>query len=246
MRKKAFAARVWGRLVAFSKSHALLPRGGRVLAAVSGGPDSVCLAHFLAQLRGRAGFELALIYVDHGLRKEAAAEARFVALLGSSLGVPVLRARADVAAVRKKRGGGTEDAARVARYGVLAREARKGGFSAVAVGHHLDDQAETVLLHLLRAERVGALAAMAPLRPLASGILLIRPLLAVRRKDVEAYLEIHGLKSRLDRSNRSKRFLRNWVRLELLPLLELKQPRIREHLAALAEDARALTAADKR
>lgn len=246
MRKKAFAARVWGRLVAFSKAQALLPRGGRVLAAVSGGPDSVCLAHFLAQLRRRCGFDLALIYVDHGLRREAAAEARFVERLGAELGAPVLRARADVAAVKRKRGGGTEDAARVARYEALANAARIGGFSTVAVGHHLDDQAETVLLHLLRAERVGALAAMAPRRALAPGISLVRPLLSVGRKDVDAYLKIHGLKSRLDRTNRSKRFLRNWVRLELLPLLELKQPRIREHLAALAEDARALTAADKR
>lgn len=244
MRRKTFAARVWSRLVAFERGHGLLPRGARVLAAVSGGPDSVCLAHFLCAMRRRRGFEVALVYVDHGLRRASKSEGRFVERLGRTLGAQVFVVSADVAAAAKRRGGGTEDAARVARYEALARVAAEGRFDVVAAGHHMDDQAETVLLHLLRARRAAPLAAMAASRTLAPGVKLVRPLLSISRADVDAYLELHGLKSRLDRTNRSKRFLRNWVRAELLPSLELKQPRIREHLCALADDVRALTRSD--
>lgn len=246
MRRKEFAARVWSRLVAFERERALLPRGARVLAAVSGGPDSVCLAHFLSAMARRKELTLALVYVDHGLRKAAASEARFVERLAGKLGVEAFVVKADVGRTAKKRGGGTEDAARVARYEALARLARRRRFSIVAVGQHRDDQAETVLLHMLRSRRLSSLAAMAPRRPLVPGVTLVRPLLAVGREDVRAYLDVHGLPSRLDRSNLSEKYLRNWVRRRLLPLLASKQPRVAEHLAALAEEAGRLTAPDKR
>lgn len=245
MRRKAFAARVWARLVANEKELRLLPPNGTVLAAVSGGPDSVCLAHFLAALSRRKGFALALAYVDHGLRKEAASEARFVEALGRSLKAPVFVLKADVAAAARRRGAGTEDAARIARYEALSKLARERGFSTVAAGHHLDDQAETFLLHLLRSEKASSLGAMTASRELAPGVRLVRPLLAISRDEVKAYLEVHGLKSRTDRSNRSPKYLRNWVRMKLLPLLASKQPRIREHLALLSGQIRALTTADK-
>ena len=110
----------------------------------------------------------------------------------------------------------------------------------MATGHHLDDQAETVLLHLLRSSRLEALAGIAPKRPLSGKVSLVRPLLTLRRDEVLAYLKIHGLSYRSDSSNRDTHFTRNWVRRKVLPLLESRNPSIRERLAAFADQARQL------
>jgi tRNA(Ile)-lysidine synthase len=242
MRRNEFAARVWSKLVAFEREQAFLPAGSHVLAAVSGGPDSVCLAHFLAQMARRKGLTLELFHVHHGLRGRAAdRDAASVSALGRALGVPVRAARAGVKALAKKRGLGLEEAGRRERYRLLAARARRGRFDVVATGHHLDDQAETVLLHLLRGTSLEGLGGIAPRRPLAPGIALIRPLLPLTRAEVRAYLEVHGLRSREDRTNRDRAFARNWVRAEVLPLLESRAPGVKQRLSAIAAKVRAAT-----
>ncbi len=238
MHRKAFAARVWSRLIAFDRRHRLLVPGDRVLAAVSGGPDSVALAHFLAQLARRKGFTLAIAHVHHGLRgREADGDAESVRRLGERLGVETMIRKVDALAAAERRRQGMEEAARHLRYAALAAQARRLTCNKVATGHHLDDQAETLLLNLLRGTRLRGLAGIPVRRPLGPRIELIRPLLAIGRREVEDYLEVHGLASRLDGSNRDLDLTRNWVRRKLLPLLEKRQPRIREHLLALAEQA---------
>jgi tRNA(Ile)-lysidine synthase len=242
MRRKEFAARVWSKLIAFEKREKLLRPGDKVLAGVSGGPDSVCLAHYLASRRRRLGFTLALLHVHHGLRgRRADRDAAFVRRLGKTLGTVVTVSRAAVAAQARKRGKGLEDAGRELRYAALARRARKLGFNKVATGHQLDDQAETVLLHLLRGTRLAALGGMSPRRALAPGVELIRPLLALSRADVEAYLDVHELSWREDESNADPKFTRNWIRREALPLLERRNPRLKERLAGLSDQVRRLT-----
>ena len=242
IRRKEFAARVWSKLIAFEREQGLLPSGRRVLVAVSGGPDSVCLAHFLAQMARRKGLTLELFHVHHGLRGRAAdRDAAFVEKLGRALGVPSRVARAGVAALAKKRGLGLEEAGRKERYRLLAARARRGRFDAVATGHHLDDQAETVLLHLLRGTSLEGLGGIAPKRPLAPGVALIRPLLPLTRAEVTAYLELHALDSRLDKTNLDPKFARNWVRRDVLPLLESRAPGVKERLSAIAAKVRAAT-----
>ncbi len=240
MRREEFAARVWSKLVAFDKRHALLPAGARVLAGVSGGPDSVCLAHWLSVQKRRKGLDVALLHVHHGLRgREADKDARSVAALGEKLGLPVAVVKVDVKALAKRRGMGLEDAGRKARYDELTRRARRSRRAIVATGHQLDDQAETVLLHLLRGTSAAGLAGMPTRRPLAPGVELIRPLLPLTRAEVDAYLRAHGLTARQDASNASEAFERNWVRRKLLPLLERRRPGVKDRLAAIADDARA-------
>lgn len=240
MRRREFAAQVWSKLVAFEKRHGLLPPGGRVLAGVSGGPDSVCLAHWLSVQKKRKGLDVALLHVHHGLRgREADKDARFVAALGKKLGLPTTVVKVDVKALAKKRGQGLEDAGRKARYDELAKRARRSGRRFAATGHQLDDQAETFLLHLLRGTSAAGLGGMAPRRPLAPGVELVRPLLPLSREEVLAYLRVHGLDWREDASNASEAFERNWVRRKLLPLLDERRPGIRARLAGLAEDVRA-------
>ena len=239
MRKKEFAARVWSKLMAFEKQQGLLKQGDSVLAAVSGGPDSVCLAHYLTQQSRRKSFKLNLLHIHHGLRGKAAdADAAFVRKLGEGLGVNVKVIEVAVRERAQRRGKGLEDAA-ASCYG--PEIARKLGANKVATGHQLDDQAETVLLQLVRGSRLETLAGMAPRRALGDA-LLIRPLLPLSRADVLAYLEVLSLKHRVDRTNADPRFTRNWLRRRVLPLLAKGNPRIRERLSALAAEVRLLTA----
>jgi tRNA(Ile)-lysidine synthase len=242
MRRQEFAARVWSKLVAFEKRHALLAPGRRVLAAVSGGPDSVVLAHFLAQMARRKGLTLELLHVHHGLRGRAAdRDAASVEKLGRALGVKTRVVRVDVGALAKRRGLGLEEAGRKERYRALLARARRGRFDAVATGHQLDDQAETVLLHLLRGTSLEGLGGIPPKRPLAPGVELIRPLLPLTRAEVLAYLEIHALAWRHDLTNKDHKFARNWVRRDILPLLETRAPGVKERLAEIAAKVRAAT-----
>ena len=242
MRRKEFAARVWSKLIAFEKRHELLAPGRRVLAAVSGGPDSVVLAHWLSIQARRKGLTVALLHVNHGLRgKSAERDAEFVRRLGARLGMRVTVIRADVKGRARRTGLGLEEAGRKERYRALIARARRGRFDAVATGHQLDDQAETVLLHLLRGTSLEGLGGIPPKRPLAPGIELIRPLLALTRAEVMAYLEIHALDWRDDRTNRDPKFARNWMRRDILPLLEARAPGVKERLSEIAAKVRAAT-----
>lgn len=240
MKRSEFAARVWSKLVAFEASQSLLPRGAAVLAAVSGGPDSTCLAHWLAFQKRRKNLRVELLHVHHGLRGRAAdADARAVETLGEKLGLPVRVVRAPVRASAKARGLGLEEAGRKARYAALLSRAKRGRFSVVATGHHLDDQAETVLLHLLRGTSLEGLGGIAPRRALAPGVALVRPLLPLTRAEVALYLKANGLSAREDQSNRDPKFTRNWVRREILPRLEKRAPGVKERLSAIAAKVRA-------
>jgi tRNA(Ile)-lysidine synthase len=245
MRRTEFAAKVWSKLMAFEKENALLKPGARVLAAVSGGPDSTALAHYLAQMARRKGLTVALLHVHHGLRgREADRDAKSALALGKNLGLTATVVRADVRAAAARRGGGLEDAGRAERYRILAARARRGKFGAVAVGHHLDDQAETVLLHLLRGDSLRGLGGMAPRRALVDGVELIRPLLPLTRDEVRTYVEVHELDWREDRSNRDPKFTRNWVRREIMPLLDKRAPGVKSRLSRLAAQVREVLDAD--
>lgn len=216
----------------------LLPAHGRLLVACSGGPDSVALTHALAGLRGELGLTLEVAAVDHGLRPEAAGELDLVARLARGLGLPFHPLRITVSTERPS----LQAAARRARYRALLALAAERGGARVAVGHTMDDQAETVLARVLRGAGLDGLSGIAPRR--ADGV--VRPLLDCRRRDVEAHVARHGLEVVRDPSNRDPRFLRTRVRATLLPALAGEDPRVVEHLAALADEAREVRAAARR
>jgi tRNA(Ile)-lysidine synthase len=212
----------------------LLAPGEAVVAGVSGGPDSTALAHAAAQ----AGARVTVAHLDHGWRPGSAADAEAVAELSRRLRAPFRTERAE--GLRR-----SEAAARAARYEFLARVAREVGAAKVAVAHTADDQAETVLMRLIRGAGLDGLAGMPRRRPLVPGVELVRPLLRVPRARVLAYCREHDLPWLEDETNRDRAWLRNRVRHELLPLLERRfNPRVREALlrtaALLADDAAAL------
>jgi len=234
--RKALASK----LMAFDRKEKLVLAGENILIAVSGGPDSVCLAHHLSRLAPRRRLGLALVHFHHGLRgREADKDAQSVRKLAARLGLPFILRRLDVRRASSREGRSLEDAGRALRYRALAALAREGGFDKVATGHQQDDQAETVLLHLLRGTRAKGLAGIPVKRPLrgAGGVEVIRPLLAISRREILDYLDIHRLPRRSDMSNRCEKFTRNWLRLRVLPMLEKRNPRIRELLAALGVES---------
>lgn len=228
--------------------HHLLQPGKSVVAAVSGGPDSLCLLHLLARLRETGGPAVHVAHLDHGFRgAQSAAEAQVVAHIARAWGMPATIEYADVPALAAETGDNRQAAARAARYAFLGRVAQDAGAAAVLVAHHADDQAETVLLHLLHGAGLAGLRGMrealpwaewcppAERSPAASGPLLLRPLLDTSRADIEAYCAAHRLEPCHDPSNTSPAYTRNRLRADLLPALAAYNPHI---AAALGRTAR--------
>lgn len=213
-------------------NYSLLPARGVVVVAVSGGADSLCLLHVLRQLCGSGKrypqVQLHVAHLNHQLRgQESEQDAEAVARLAQQWQLPYTIGSVDVAQMAAREHRSLEDAARVARYRFL-REVAQG--QPIAVAHHKDDQAETLLLHWLRG---GGLASQVGLQPHQQDI--IRPLLGVSRADILNYCSQHQLIPHEDASNKDLRFLRNRIRHELLPLLESMNPGFRDTLLRNAE-----------
>lgn len=209
----------------------LFEEGRPLLAAVSGGADSMALLHGLARLPPPAGSPLLVAHVNHGIRgPEADRDAAFVRAQCRRLRVPYFEKKADVPALAEARGLSLEMAAREVRYAFFGQVLAEAGASGVVTAHTADDQAETVLLRLLRGAGPRGLGAMLP-RSRVQGVPVLRPFLAVTRGEVETYLKGLGKRWREDRTNADPAMLRNRVRHELLPLLEERfSPGIREIL----------------
>lgn len=197
-----------------------------MVVAVSGGPDSTALLHALTRASPRLKLQLTATHLDHGLRPASAADARHVAAICVSLDVPLVSCRRVVP-------DSSEESARELRYAYLEEVAAEAGAATIALGHSADDQAETVLMHLVRGAGLEGLAAM----QVREG-LRFRPLLQTWREDIEDHCRRHGLKPVVDASNRDLKFTRNRVRLQLLPLLESFNPQVKSSLLRLAASAR--------
>lgn len=235
MRVSPLAYRVWHTL---RRDCGIRP-GARLVVGVSGGPDSVALLALLAELRPLIPLTLWGLYINHGWRPAAARrEAAFVRRLGRRLGVPI---RIVEISARKRPRHSWEGTARADRYTVLTRMARRLRAVAVAVGHTLEDQAETVLLALARGSGLLGVAGMPAARPLdGTSVALVRPLLRVRHADLMAYLRRRRLSWMVDATNRQRRFRRNALRQRLLPsLVRQFGPQVVERLATCAELAQA-------
>ena len=249
----------------FIQRCSLIPRKELVVVGVSGGADSVCLLHVLAEWRRRLGIRLHVAHLNHQIRgTESQADAEYVASLADSLGVPVTIESQDVAAYRIERKCSIEEAAREVRHAFFAKVAKKVGAHRIAIGHTRDDQVETILMHILRGTGITGLSGLSPCSPLAynsqrmstpaaspslpvssrslrakrSNLLVIRPLLDITREETASYCQKHQLDPRIDSSNLSPSFLRNRLRLHLLPLLRQYNPNIDQALLRLADIAK--------
>ena len=230
--------RLPARVLEFARERALLRRGDRVLVAVSGGADSMVLLRCLREVGRALDLSIAVGHVDHTIRADSAEDAAFVASEAARIGLPCAVRRADVRGVARARGATLEEAGREIRGTLLLEMARDVGARVVATGHTATDQAETVLMRLLRGTGPAGLAGIVPHRP--DGF--VRPLLCATRAEVRAFAEAHGVVFREDPTNRDERHLRNRIRLRVLPVLLECNPRAEHALCALAEDAEAIGA----
>ncbi|MBQ1248851.1 MAG: tRNA lysidine(34) synthetase TilS, partial [Selenomonadales bacterium] len=190
-----------------------------LIAAVSGGVDSLVLLHLLTGLRDEMGLRLFVCHIDHAMRDVSADDARYVADLCENWGVTCHTERVDVWRRVKETGESPEEAARNLRYGVLRSYAETLGGAYIVLAHHAGDQAETVLLHLLRGSGTTGLGGMRVI-----GKDLVRPLLSFTKDAIEAYAREHNIIPREDETNSDTTYLRNRVRHELLPELSSYQP----------------------
>ncbi|NPA91098.1 MAG: tRNA lysidine(34) synthetase TilS [Chloroflexi bacterium] len=230
-------------------------RGAPLVVGVSGGVDSVCLLHILADLADVYRLRLHVVHVHHGIRGEDAdADAAFVREMAAKLGLPFILRHVDIPTAAQQPGVSVEEAARQWRYAILGQEAERVHAPWVAVAHNADDQVETVLMHVIRGAGLAGLRGMRPLtwygylrlplvppqaRPRSERLWLLRPLLWARRPDIETWVEERHLPYRFDLSNLDTTYFRNRLRHQVLPLLEEMNPQVRAALYATGELAAA-------
>ena len=214
---------------AFCEQWGMLPRDGLVLCAVSGGRDSMALLHLLCALAKTGGFQAAAAHFNHQLRPTAGRDEAFVRDWCQAHSIPFHSGRGDVAACARETGSSLEDAARQLRYRFLEECADALGAVRIATAHHREDNAETVLLHLLRGSGLRGLGGIPPVRGR-----IVRPLLEVSRADIDAYVAAHHLPFVEDETNQEAVCTRNRLRLEILPLLEELSPGCAGRIAGTA------------
>ncbi|MBM4433377.1 MAG: tRNA lysidine(34) synthetase TilS, partial [Chloroflexi bacterium] len=212
-----------------------------LVVAVSGGQDSVCLLYVLAKLQKELALKLHVAHLNHQLREEESdADAEYVSSLARKLNIPATIEKRNVKAYRARHRLSLEGDAREVRYTFLAQVAKSVGADRAAVGHTADDHIETILMHLIRGTGTRGLRGLQPSSRWQSkgeSLIIVRPLLEVSRRETAAYCRWHRLKPRIDVTNLSLSPLRNRIRLQLLPLLESYNPRVREALLRTARIA---------
>lgn len=223
------------------KEYGLVAGGEKVLVAVSGGPDSVCMLKVLNSLKDILKIRLHAAHLDHCLRgAESEADAKYVGELTAKLGIDCSIEKRDIEQWHQQSKTSLEEAAREVRYKFLNEVALQVGATRVAVGHTRDDQVETTLMHYLRGSGVQGLRGLRAAAPIPYGnnedsIWVVRPLLKVSRQETAGYCRRHDLKPCCDSSNSDTKFLRNRIRLELIPLLRQYNPEIDDALVRLAD-----------
>ncbi|MAT14571.1 MAG: tRNA lysidine(34) synthetase TilS [Planctomyces sp.] len=212
---------------------------GRVLVGLSGGPDSVALVRGLLQLRDTLNLELMAAHLNHELRGgESREDEEWCRQFCEQFHVPLKVERRDISTFARDKQIGIEEAARRARHDFLIEAARESGCHAIALAHHADDQAETILHHVLRGTGLRGLAGMKWERALDEQLKLVRPMLGIRRSEIEVALREWKQDSRMDSTNSETHYTRNRLRHELIPMLERDfNPQVTEAILSLGRQA---------
>jgi len=205
-----------------------------VIAGVSGGADSVCLLFLLKKMQEKLNFTLLAVHVEHGIRGAASVQdERIVVKLCEELSVPLTIYHKNVRALAEKEKLSIEEAGRLARYGAFSEAAAGVPFAKIAVAHHMNDQAETVLFHMARGSGLKGMGGMEPVRGR-----IIRPLLCVKRSEIEQYLKENGIRYCTDATNQELIYSRNVIRAKAVPALEEVQEPAVLHIVQAAEEIR--------
>lgn len=217
--------------------YGMLKKKDSVLVGVSGGADSVALVHLLSEISHIFSLKLGIAHLNHSLRgKESENDARFVASLSDKLHIPCFIEKKDVLEYKKEKNLSVEEAGRHLRYAFFENIARREGFNIIALGHTCDDNAELVLMYLIRGSGPLGLSGIPPVRPLLKDdLLIVRPLIEASRKEILDYISENNLSYIVDESNADMKYLRNRIRHDLIPeLMRSYNPKIVETVNRLA------------
>ena len=221
------------KVLQYCRREKLIENGDYVLVGVSGGADSVCLLHVLKALQKEIGFFLEVVHVEHGIRGiESENDAAFVVRLCEELEVPMQLFFVDAVSYAKEQKLGLEEAARILRYDAYVQAAEKTLSSRVkvALAHHADDNAETVLFQMVRGSGIDGMSGMRPMRALMDGVAVVRPLLTVTRAEIEEYLQREGQSYCIYSTNADISYSRNKIRCHIFPMLEEVNARAVAHI----------------
>lgn len=220
------------------RNYSMFKPGDTVLAAVSGGPDSVFLLIALKFLQAKLKLKkLIVCNLDHGIRgRESSEDSLFVKKMAEDYDLGFIHKKIDIAD-KKPKGLSTEEAAREERYKFFNAAAKAVKADAVATGHTLDDQAETVLMRVIKGASLKGIVGISPVRD-ENGVKVVRPLFELEKKEIERYLDERSIAYRIDSTNLEPVYFRNVVRKEILPYLEKYNPRLKRALCSLAEHLR--------
>ena len=220
------------KVIKYNKKYSMLQKGDSVLVGLSGGADSVCLLYILKELAENLDFLVYALHVNHGIRgMEADADEQFAADLCSKLSVPFVSIKEDILDYAKKNRVSLEEGGRIVRYAALERMKKEWGCTKIALAHHANDSAETMLFHLFRGGKLAGLAGIPPVRGD-----IIRPLLCCSRKEIEAWLQERNISYCTDASNFSDDYTRNKIRHRMITYAEEEiNPKTVLHMQQTAE-----------
>ncbi len=207
---------MYKKVMSYIKDNNLIKSGDKVLVALSGGPDSVCLLNILYNLKAELNIEIGAAHLNHLLRdKDAFEDEEYVKTLCKSLDIPCFVKRVDINKYSKDKKMSSEMAGRDARYNFFDDIVKDEGYTKIATAHNANDQAETILFRLMRGSGIEGLCGIKVRRDK-----IIRPILCLSRKEVEEYIEINNLKPRIDKTNFEKIYNRNKIRLDMIPYIK--------------------------
>lgn len=221
------------KILFYMKRYHMIPENKNIVVGLSGGADSVCLLYVLAALRKKLGLQLCAVHVHHGLRGvEADADEAYVRDICRAWDVPLKAMRIDAALLAKQWGIGCEEAGRRARYEIFEEclQEMGGCRGAIAVAHHRDDCAETLLFHMFRGTGLDGMAGIRPVRKTERESMIIRPLLETGKTEIESFLQEKGISWRIDSTNTGEDYTRNRIRNRVLPYAERKFAAEPEHI----------------
>ncbi|MFD2923470.1 tRNA lysidine(34) synthetase TilS [Halobacillus naozhouensis] len=222
----------------FIEKHQLLQANQTVVVAVSGGPDSLALLHYLNQLKATMNLRIVAVSVDHGLRGETSLEdLRYVEKLSAEWEVEFVGTTVDVHSYKEQTGGGTQEAARALRYHFFEQVMNQVEGDVLALGHHGDDQAETMMMQMVRSVRPESVRGMPVSRPFSLGK-LIRPFLCLEKEELLRYCALHKITYKLDETNQHTDYTRNAFRKYVMPFFKEQNPKLNKHLQLMSERVR--------
>lgn len=209
------------------KEYSLIDKNDKILLGISGGPDSICLLHLFDSIKDKFKLKLVCVHLNHALRLESDKEEKFVKQLCLGLGIECISEKKDV--TKLFTGDSLEQTARNIRYDFFGKISREKKIKKLVLAHHKDDLAETILMRLIRGSGLKGLAGFLP-KTRRKNLTVIRPLIGINKKDILAWLKAGSLKYCLDKSNLEDKFLRNRIRLKLMPVLKSLNPAVLDSL----------------